>query len=128
MHQPLTKADARQQGGRAASRLGDGVTRDPHRHLDVLERAEFGKQVMKLKDEADVPVAELDERPVGHRGELVILDPDRSAVDSIEPAERMEQRALADAGGTNDSEHLARLDREIEIAQHVNALRANLIA
>ena len=37
----------------------------------------------------------------------------------------MQQRALADAGGADDRHHLAALDVEVEIAQHVQPLAAD---
>ena len=40
----------------------------------------------------------------------------------------MQQRAFADAGRADDRHHLACLDREIQIAQHVQALASDLIA
>ena len=40
----------------------------------------------------------------------------------------MQQRAFAHAGRADDRDHLALLDREIQIAQHVQALGSDLIA
>ena len=46
----------------------------------------------------------------------------------IEAAEQMQQRALADAAGADDGDHLAGVDRQIEIAQDVDVLRADAVA
>ena len=55
---------------------------------------------------------------------LISLSPilDRSRVHPIEPAQQMQQRALADAGRADHRDHFAALDRQIQIAQHVQAL------
>src|SRR5204862_3539694 len=74
-----------------------------------------------------VAVPELDQRIVGQRRQLALGDAHRSAVDAIEPAKRVQQRALPYAGRADDGEHLAVLDGEVEIAQHVNPLRAHLV-
>ena len=42
----------------------------------------------------------------------------RARVDAIEAAEHVQQRALPDARRADDRHHLARLDLQIEIAQH----------
>ena len=52
----------------------------------------------------------------------------RALIDPIESAEHVQQRALADAGRADDRDHLARLDRQIEIAQHGQRLTADRIA
>ena len=65
--QALTEADALQQFFRATRRFACRHPRNPHRHLDVLERRELRQQVMELEDEADVPVPELDQRRITHR-------------------------------------------------------------
>src|SRR5438093_10647234 len=104
MFEALAQTDAREQRGRAATRLDDRLARNPHRHLHVLERVKFRQQVMKLEDKTDMPVPKLDKRSVRHRRELVILEADRSAVDAIEAAKRMQQRALPDSGCADDRE------------------------
>ena len=43
---------------------------------------------------------------------------DRARVGAIEAAEHVQQRALADARRADDRDHLAGLDREIQVAQH----------
>jgi hypothetical protein len=65
VRQSVRQSDPSQEALGAASGLGDGHPRNAHRHFGVLERAEFGKQVMKLKDESDMAVAEPDYFGVG---------------------------------------------------------------
>ena len=77
---------------------------------------------MKLEHEADVAVAKRDARFVVHRRDLVLADADLAAVDRVEAAEHVQQRALPHARRAHDRDHLALLDGQIEIAQHVQAL------
>src|SRR5258705_89172 len=127
MPQPLLEAHASQQRRRPMTGVVDGLARDAHRHLDVLERVEFRQQVMELKDEADVAVPELDEGGVVHRREFELLDPNRSAIDAIEPAERMQQRAFANPRCAYDGDHLAAFNRQIEVPQNMDVLRTDAV-
>ena len=119
VRQPLAETDPPQQLLGARPRLGRRHPRDPHRHLGVLERGELRQQVMELEDEADVAVAEArpprrPAAPSARRRRSTIA----AGVGAIEPAEHVQQRALADAGRADNRHHLAGLDRQVEIAQH----------
>ena len=46
----------------------------------------------------------------------------------VEPAQQVQQRALPDTAGAHDGHHLTALDHQIQIAEHVDALRAHLVA
>ena len=74
---------------------------------------------MKLKHEADVPVAKRDQLGIGDARQVDVADAHFPAVGPIESAEHVQERALPDAGRAHDRHHLALLDGEIEIAQHV---------
>ena len=80
---------------------------------------------MKLKNEADVLIAERHQRGIRHAPELDIADPDSPGVDRIKAAEHVEQRALADPGGSHDGNHLAALEREVEVFEHRQRLLAD---
>ena len=84
--------------------------------------------MMKLKNEPDVLVPKRRQRIVRHGAEVGVSDNDRARIAPIEAAKQMQQRAFADARGPDDRHHLARLDREIEVAQHVQALGSDVIA
>ena len=128
MREPLPQPDAIQQRLGAPLAFLGGTPGNAHRHAGVLERGEFGEQVVELEHEADVTVAEGDERVARHRAEVRVADANRSAVDRVEPAEDVQQRALADARGADDRHHLARLDEEIEAAQHRQRRRPHGVA
>jgi hypothetical protein len=97
MGEPLPQPDPIQEVACAAARLVARQPRNPHRHLDVLRRVELRQQVVKLEDEPDVAVAELDERRVRHRGQLGVGHANLTGIRAIEPAEEVEQRALSHA-------------------------------
>ena len=52
----------------------------------------------------------------------------RPDVGAIEPAQQVQQRALADAARADDGDHLPALDDQIEVAEHVDVLRADAVA
>jgi hypothetical protein len=84
--------------------------------------------MVELKHEADAPVAERDHVGVAHRGQLEAVQGDAALIDTIQSAKHVQQGALADAGRADDRDHLSRLDRQIEIAQHGQRLTADRIA
>ncbi len=51
-----------------------------------------------------------------------------AGVHPIEATQQVQQRAFAHSGRADDGDHFTALDREIEIAQHVKPLRADVIA
>ena len=95
---------------RAAVALGRRPPRDPQRHPGVLERRELRQQMMELEHEADVPVAERRQLVGRHAREVGVADRARAGVERVEPAEHVQQRALADAGRADDRDHLAPFD------------------
>ncbi len=74
---------------------------------------------MKLKDEPDVTIAKLDQIRIGEPRQVGLADANLAAVDPVEAAQHMHQRALPYPGGPDDGHHLARLNREVETAKHV---------
>jgi len=69
-----------------------------------------------------------DDVRIAHRGELGAIDRDAALVDAIEPAEHVQQRALSNARGADDGDHLARLDGQVQIAEHGQRVAADGIA
>ena len=83
---------------------------------------------MELEHEADLSVAERDDLLIGQRRDLGARDRDGSLVDAIETAEHVQQRALSDARRADDRDHLARVDLQIEIAQHDERTSGDVVA
>ncbi len=118
MRQPLAEPDAPEQLLRPAARVGQRDAGDAHRHLGVLERAELGQQVVELKHEPDVPVPERDDGWTRQRRQVRVADHDRACVRAIQPAEHVQERALADSRRADNRHHLAGLDHQVEIAKN----------
>jgi hypothetical protein len=114
--QTFTQSDAFKDLRRPPTALCPWQARNPHRHFDVLGGVKLRQEVVKLKDESDVPVPKGDPLRIGHPRQGGIPDPDGSCIGLIEPAKDMEQRALADTGRSDDREHLPGGHLELEIA------------
>jgi len=101
---------------------------DAQGHFRVFKRREFREEMMKLKNEPNVLVPKSRQRVVRHRPEVGVPNKHRARIAAIEAAKQMEQRALSNTGRADDRHHLARLDREIEVAEHVQALGSDVVA
>src|SRR5687767_2608398 len=75
--------------------------------------------MVELKHEPDVTIAKGNPRLVVQRRDAVLPHRDVAAINGVEPAQHMQQRAFADAGRAHDRNHLAFFDGQLEIAQHV---------
>lgn len=125
MVEPIAKSHPRQQLSGAPPRLGQVDAGNAHGHLDVLRGIELRQQVVELEHESDVPVPELDARGVTHRCDFRSSHLNRAGVGAIKSAKDVQQGALADAGRTNNRNHLPGLDIQLEIPEHVDAAGPN---
>src|ERR671910_133519 len=84
---------------------------------DVVEHALVGEQVELLEDHADVG-AEPGQGPalVGQRP---ALQADDAVVDRLQPVDRPAQGRLARPRGPDHDHHLARVDLEVDVLEHV---------
>jgi hypothetical protein len=97
------------------------------RHFDIFQRIEIGQQLVALEDETEMLAPEL--------GQLIGLEPRDVASGEpvfagpavIEAAEHVHQCRLAGAGLSDDGDHLAGLDVEVDILEHRDALGADRI-
>ena len=80
-----------------APAFGHRRPRNPQRHLRVLERRELGQQVVELKHEPDLPVAERHEVGIGQRRDLGAADDDPAVADPVQAAKDVQQGALPDS-------------------------------
>src|SRR5262249_31326864 len=95
---------------------------DHQRHQHVLERAQFGQEVVELEDEAERAVAQ----GVAFGGGAVV-DPlagqaDLALVWPIERAGQVQQPALCPAGAAEPAHELAFLHVEVDAAQNLDAV------
>jgi hypothetical protein len=124
---PMAETDALEHLHRGGARFRRRHPPDRERHRDVLERGELRQQVMELVDEAERAIAHGAARGFGERGERDAVDEDLTAGRRVEPAEQVQQRALAGARGADDRHALAWRDREIDAEQHGHFERAAAI-
>ena len=111
---PLQEASCPFAGAVARRGLRTGERRDQ----DVLQDRALRQEVVRLEDEADLPVP--------HRGELLIVqgaqilpvESDRPAGGPVERADDVQQGALARTGGADDGEGFAPRDFERHIVEH----------
>src|SRR5688572_13520308 len=128
MREPIAKSKTLEYGYGPTFRLGRRHPRNAQRHLRVFERGKFRKEVVELKDEADLPVPEARQRLVAHRTDIGVAYGDGAGIATVEAAQQMQQRTFPDPRRANHRNHLTALDVEIQIAQHVQMLASNLIA
>jgi hypothetical protein len=98
--------------------LGARITADPQRHGHVVQRAELGQQVVKLVDETQVPVAQFALLRRRERGKLLPPQPHLPAGGRIQPAQKVQQRALARAGSAHDGQRFAGAHLQVHALQH----------
>ena len=82
---------------------------------------------MELKHEADVPIAKPHERSIVERTKIGVGHDDPSRVRTVEAAEQVQERALPDAGCADNRDHLAVGNVQLEVAEHVDPLRTELV-
>src|SRR5579864_7687634 len=76
------------------------------RHQHVLQHAEFGQQVVELKDKAERLAAQLVALALRQIVDALAVQIDFARVGVVERAEQVQQRALAGAGSPNDAQEL----------------------
>ena len=76
--------------------------------------------MVKLIDEAQGAIAQAAARGLAQRAGQDLVDEHASRVGRIEQAQHMQQRALAGTRGTDDRNHFARLDCQVDINQHID--------
>src|SRR5262245_46917501 len=77
---------------------------------------------MELKDEANLTVAYGRQATRAHLGELLAGQANAAAGRQVERADAMQERALAGARSAHDGQELARVDVQIDAAQHLERL------
>src|SRR5437762_6524473 len=128
MSKTLAEAHTSQQLFSTRAGLRQRHPRDAHRHLGILECGELRQEVMKLEDESEPPVPERDPLRVRQFGQVDVANRDGAAVRMVEPAEHVQQGALADAGRPDNRHHLPRAHVEVEALKDGQRSVANRVA
>ena len=124
----MPEADRLQTRGGTRERLATRAAADQQRHRDVLQCAELGQQMVELVQEAERPVAQTGERALPHRVHPLSAQADLAGRRGIEPAEQVQQRALARTGTADDSDTLAGTHLEVDAAQHGHLAQRRALA
>jgi hypothetical protein len=105
-----------------------GMAAYAQRHGHVVQRAELGQQVVELVDEAQVLVAPQALFGRAHAGEVAPHQPHRARGRRVQPAQQVQQRALARARRAHHGQRLAALDAHAHAAQHAHVQRIGAAA
>ncbi len=95
-----------------------GGVADHQRSQDVLQKRQFGQQVVELEDKAENPVAKLVAGADGQVVEPFAVEQDFADVGRVEQAQQMQQRALSRAGLADDRKEFALFRADIDAAEH----------
>ncbi len=95
-----------------------GQAADAQRHGDVVLRTEFGQQVVELVDEAQVLVAQFALARGRERVQRLALQLHGAGGGRVEPAQQVQQRALARTRGADDGQRLAGMHVQIHALEH----------
>jgi hypothetical protein len=129
MVEPVSEADAPEHLGRPLPALaGRDALRVQQRQFDVFECRCPGQQVEVLKDEAQVPIAELRALVLGHAGYLMSGEQVASARWPIETAEGVHERGLSRTGGSDEGHEFSALDGEGRLLQGVDLDFAQIVS
>ncbi|MEY9213362.1 hypothetical protein ABH917_002808 [Thermobifida halotolerans] len=85
--------------------------------MSVLQHGLVREQVERLEHHADVTAQSGQGASFG--GEWLAVQEDAAAVDGFQSVDRAAQRGLARSRGTDDDDHLAGVDGEIDVAKYV---------
>ncbi len=99
-----------------------------HRDLDVLDDVELLDQVERLEDESDAGPADEGQLVVVQLRDVVAAQDVATFARPIETTQDIQQRGLARAAGTHDRDVLARLDAQVDAAEHLEFRRPEVIA
>ena len=104
--------------------LGFGQVRQQQRQFHVPLRRQHRHQIVKLEDEADVPRAPRGQFAVGQLVHALAGDAHRAFGGPVQPADQVQQRALARARRPHQRQKFARRHLQMQVRQHVNVFRA----
>src|SRR5262245_50085016 len=92
---------------------------DRERQADVLADVQERDEVERLEHEAGLVSPDARRLAIREPGEIVALEEDRPARRPVEPAEQLEEGALAGAGRAHEGDELARAHRQRDPAERL---------
>jgi len=114
--------------GSVGAPVGGGAD-ERHRQGHVLRRAEIGQEVAPglLPDESDNVAAVVQAVAGRHRLQVPFGDPRAPGGLHVEPGQHIQQRGLSGSRCSDDRDHLAAVDEEVETLQRLNLDLLDLI-
>ena len=108
----------------AAARLLRRLAADVGRNHDVLKSRELREELVKLKHEADVAVAEVAELLRVQTAHVNAVDDNGAAVGPVERAHDLKQRGLAGTARTDNAHDLALADVQVDAFEDLQRAEA----
>ena len=96
-----------------------GAAGNHSRNHDVFERGEFGEELVELKDESDMLVAEVGQFATVERQHVGTVDKEATGIGLVERADDLKQRGFARAAWAYDTDNFAFLDVEVDALEHL---------
>ncbi|ELZ29211.1 putative hydrolase [Halosimplex carlsbadense 2-9-1] len=116
----VAEADPREQVRGALAALAAVDALEDQRQRDVLDGGQPRHEVERLEDEADRPAAGPRALGVGQRRDVLAVDPDDSPGGRVEPADEVQERALARPAGAHDGRVRARGERQRDVRERLD--------
>ena len=120
MLRPMPDAHALQHVHRLAARIVLRHAANPERHRDVVERREFRQQMVELIHEAERAIAQLVALALLQFRERLAEQRHAAGARLVEPAEHVQQRALARPRRPDDRQLLAAMHLQLRVVQHLD--------
>jgi len=124
MLQALRQTHSGQRARRRLQRLGPWQSANEQRHGHVFHSAELRQQMMELINKTQVQVAQTTLLGARQARQVLPHEPDLTAGRRIEPAEQVQQSALARTRSADDGQGLPGTDLQIHALQHLHVQRA----
>ena len=129
---PIGKTDDFQQLRRTLFGLSRGDPAQLHGEADVFQAGALHQQVEALENHGDVPASQpqflftdgdqlFSVAVWFHPGKLLAVNSDGTGSGTLQQVHTSDQRTLAGAGETNDTENLPLLDVQIDVFQSVDS-------
>lgn len=89
------------------------------RDADVFQCCELRQELMELEDEAQVLISELGDFLVFQTGHIDAINNDGTRIRRVKRAHNLKERGLASSGRTDDADHFALVDVEVNAFEHL---------
>src|SRR6478672_2194059 len=120
MLHPAPKANALEQRHRPLLRLFVLYPTNPQWHHHVLERGELAQEMVELEHESDRAVSQRGDRIVGQVADRLAVDQHLAGRRSVQRPQQVQKRALARSARTDDRDHLAPRDLQVDRIEHLD--------